>query len=66
MLEYKPIDRKRYKNPKHLYLLVFTHSTGITETPVTHGYLLWLQAHGFNVPPDWKAGQTGLQEAKAA
>lgn len=63
MLEYKPIDRKRYKNPKHLYLLVFRHSTGITETPVTHGYLLWLDDNGFNTPPEWKQAQRGLKAA---
>jgi hypothetical protein len=54
MLEYKKPDRKRYSNPKTLYIMVIRHNTNITETPVTDGYLEWLQAHGFNVPPEWK------------
>ena len=54
MLEYKKPDRKRYSNPKTLYIMVIRHNTNITETPVTEGYLEWLQAQGFNVPSEWK------------
>lgn len=60
MLEYKKPDRKRYTNPKTLYIMVIRHNTNITETPCTQGYLEWLQAQGFNVPPEWK------QERKTA
>ena len=54
MLEYKKPDRKRYSNPKTLYIMVIRHNTNITETPVTEGYLKWLDKQGFNVPLEWK------------
>ena len=60
MLEYIKVDRKRYSNPKTLYIMVIRHNTNITETPVTDGYLKWLQAQGFNVPSEWKASQQGM------
>jgi hypothetical protein len=60
MLEYIKVDRKRYSNPKTLYVIVIRHNTNITETPVTDGYMRWLDKQGFNVPPEWK------QERKSA
>jgi hypothetical protein len=62
MLEYKKPD-KRYTNPKTLYIMVIRHNTNITETPCTQGYLEWLQAHGFNVPPEWKSNQHTMRVA---
>ena len=53
MLEYKKPD-KRYSNPKVLYLMVTRFHNGVTETPVTEGYLKWLDKQGFNVPLEWK------------
>jgi hypothetical protein len=60
MLEYIKVDRKRYSNPKTLYVMVIRHNTNITETPVTDGYMRWLDKQGFNVTPEWK------QERKSA
>lgn len=54
MLEYIKVDRKRYSNPKVLYLMVTRFHNGVTETSVTEGYLKWLDKQGFNVPPEWK------------
>lgn len=62
-LEYKRPDRKRYSNPKVIYLMVVRFHNGITETPVTDSYMRWLQAQGFNVPSEWEAG---LQESRLA
>lgn len=66
MLEYMPIKgklRERYKNPRHLYVMVIRHGKQITETPVTDGYMRWLHSNGFNVPADWKAAQQELRIA---
>lgn len=60
MLEYIKVDRKRYTNPKVLYLMITRFRNGIAETPVTEGYLKWLDKQGFNVPSEWQ------REGKAA